>query len=73
MLVKFTGRLLLLFFLIASIPAGAAGLEDADLRLFRVQLSMAEKGDAQAHWVAPSLILLLEVDAADFIPVVAFE
>lgn len=50
MLVKFTGRLLLLIFLTAAIPVGAAGLEDADLRLFRVQLSIAEKGDARAQY-----------------------
>ena len=50
MSVKFTGHLLLLIFLTAFIPAGAAGLDDADLRLFRVQLSMAEKGDAQAQY-----------------------
>lgn len=41
---------LLLFTLFTSVPAGAAGLEDADERLFRVQLSVAEKGDARAQY-----------------------
>ncbi|MDO8706756.1 MAG: SEL1-like repeat protein [Sulfuricaulis sp.] len=50
MLVKFTGHLLLLIVLTAFTPAGAAGLDDADQRLFRVQLSIAEKGDAQAQY-----------------------
>ena len=50
MLVRLTGHLLLPIFLTASIPAGAAGIDDADLRLFRAQLSIAEKGDAQAQY-----------------------
>ncbi len=42
--------MLLLFTLFTSVPAGAAGLEDADARLFRVQLSLAEKGDTRAQY-----------------------
>lgn len=30
-------------------PAGAASLDDADARLFQVQLSLAEKGDTRAQ------------------------
>lgn len=31
-------------------PATGAGLEDADVRLFKVQLTMAEKGDSRAQY-----------------------
>jgi TPR repeat protein len=36
--------------LIAGVPVKAAGLDDADERLFRVQLAMAEKGDVRAQY-----------------------
>jgi TPR repeat protein len=36
--------------LIAGVPVKAAGIDDADERLFRVQLAMAEKGDIRAQY-----------------------
>lgn len=36
--------------LITAVPVKAAGLDDADERLFRVQLAMAEKGDVRAQY-----------------------
>lgn len=33
-----------------SVPAGAAGVDDADERLFHVQLAIAEKGDVRAQY-----------------------
>lgn len=33
-----------------GIPVKAAGIDDADERLFRVQLAMAEKGDVRAQY-----------------------
>jgi len=33
------------FVLLPAMPANSAGLDDADERLFKVQLAMAEKGD----------------------------
>jgi len=33
-----------------GIPVKAAGIDDADERLFRVQLAMAEKGDGRAQY-----------------------
>jgi TPR repeat protein len=36
--------------LITGVPGKAAGLDDADERLFRVQLTMAEKGDVRAQY-----------------------
>ena len=41
---------LFLILLIATVPVKAAGLDDADERLFRVQLAMAEKGDVRAQY-----------------------
>ncbi len=43
--------LLLLFaILIQALPAQGAGLEDADARLFRAQLAIAEKGNGRAQY-----------------------
>ncbi|HSD98031.1 MAG TPA: SEL1-like repeat protein [Sulfuricaulis sp.] len=39
-----------MFLLITGIPVKAAGLDDADERLFHVQLAMAEKGDVRAQY-----------------------
>ena len=50
MLARFTCHLLMLIVLTGFIPAGAAGLEDADQRLFKVQLAIAEKGDPRAQY-----------------------
>lgn len=36
--------------LITAVPVKAAGIDDADERLFRVQLAMAEKGDVRAQY-----------------------
>jgi hypothetical protein len=41
---------LFLFILLPAMPANSAGLEDADERLFKVQLAMAEKGDSRAQY-----------------------
>ena len=41
---------LFIILLITGVPAKAAGLDDADERLFRVQLAMAEKGDVRAQY-----------------------
>lgn len=41
---------LMLFMLIAGSQVMAAGLDDADARLYKVQLAMAEKGDARAQY-----------------------
>lgn len=38
------------FVLLPAMPAISAGLEDADERLFKVQLAMAEKGDSRAQY-----------------------
>ncbi len=38
------------FILLPAMPARSAGLEDADERLFKVQLAMAEKGDSRAQY-----------------------
>ena len=50
MFVRFTSHLLLLMVLTGFVPAGAAGLDDADQRLFKVQLAIAEKGDPRAQY-----------------------
>ncbi|MBI3546116.1 MAG: SEL1-like repeat protein [Gammaproteobacteria bacterium] len=39
-----------LLFIIASLSAFAGNLEDADQRLFQVQMTLAEKGDARAQY-----------------------
>jgi TPR repeat protein len=41
---------LFVFVLPPVMPASSAGLEDADERLFKVQLAMAEKGDTRAQY-----------------------
>ena len=41
---------LFIILLINAVPVKAAGLDDADERLFRVQLAMAEKGDVRAQY-----------------------
>ena len=41
---------LFIILLITCAPVKAAGLDDADERLFRVQLAMAEKGDVRAQY-----------------------
>ena len=41
---------LFLFLLTPAMPAHSAGLDDADERLFKVQLTMAEKGDTRAQY-----------------------
>jgi TPR repeat protein len=47
---RFTSHLLYLCLLLVVVPGGATGLDDADVRLFQVQLSLAEKGDAHAQY-----------------------
>lgn len=39
-----------LFLLISSVPANSAGVEDADVQLFKVQLAMAKKGNPRAQY-----------------------
>ncbi|MHB1141321.1 MAG: tetratricopeptide repeat protein [Sulfuricaulis sp.] len=41
---------LLAFVLLPAMPANSAGLDDADERLFKVQLAMAEKGESRAQY-----------------------
>ncbi|GAB4507133.1 MAG: hypothetical protein Tsb0026_01420 [Sulfuricaulis sp.] len=41
---------LFLFLFMSGMPANSAGLDDADERLFKVQLVMAEKGDTRAQY-----------------------
>jgi TPR repeat protein len=50
MSVRFTSHLLLLMALTGFIPANAGSLEDADRRLYQVQLTFAEKGDVRAQY-----------------------
>jgi TPR repeat protein len=38
------------FVLLPAMPANSAGMDDADERLFKVQLTMAEKGDTRAQY-----------------------
>jgi TPR repeat protein len=38
------------FVLLPATPANSAGMDDADERLFKVQLTMAEKGDTRAQY-----------------------
>lgn len=47
---KLIGCLLFLFLLLPSLPAAAGGLDDADERLYQVQLSLAQKGDPRAQY-----------------------
>ena len=39
-----------LFFIVCSLPAHAGNFEDADQRLFQVQLTLARQGDARAQY-----------------------
>ncbi len=41
---------LFLFLLMPGMPANSTGLDDADERLFKVQLAMAEKGNTRAQY-----------------------
>jgi TPR repeat protein len=50
MSIKILSHLLVLFLSATSVSAGAAGLADANERLFRVQLALAMKGDAHAQY-----------------------
>jgi len=50
MSIKFLGHLLVMFLSVASVSAGAAGLNDTDDRLFQLQLAQAMKGDARAQY-----------------------
>lgn len=43
-------HMLFLLSLLLVLPAKAAGIDDADQRLFQVQQSMAKKGDARAQY-----------------------
>lgn len=47
---KSTYFFLFLFLFLPGMPANSAGLEDADERLFKVQLAMAEKGSTRAQY-----------------------
>ncbi len=42
--------LVFLFFILFNLPIFAGNLEDADERLFQVQLTLAQKGDARAQY-----------------------
>jgi TPR repeat protein len=50
MSVRSTCFFLFLFLLIPGLPANSSGLEDADERLFKVQLAMAEQGKPRAQY-----------------------
>jgi len=50
MLLRLSSHLLVLFLSVTSVSAGAAGLEDADERLYQVQLALATKGDTRAQY-----------------------
>ncbi len=47
---RFTSQCLFLFLLAISLPARTAGLDDADQRLYKVQLAQAEQGNARAQY-----------------------
>lgn len=47
---KSRGLFLFVLLMLPLTPAAGAGLEDADERLFKVQLAMAEKGDSRAQY-----------------------
>ncbi|MEW6331569.1 MAG: tetratricopeptide repeat protein [Pseudomonadota bacterium] len=47
---KFSGLFLFVLLMLPLMPAAGAGLDDADERLFKVQLAMAEKGDSRAQY-----------------------
>ncbi|MDH3514978.1 MAG: SEL1-like repeat protein [Gammaproteobacteria bacterium] len=48
--VRYVTILLSLFLQYPLTPANSAGLEDADERLFKVQMALAEKGDPRAQY-----------------------
>lgn len=48
--VRFTCHLILLLSLLLATSVKAAGIDDADERLFQVQQSLASKGDARAQY-----------------------
>lgn len=50
MSVRYTCFFLFLFLLIPGMPANSADLDDVDKRLYRVQLSIAEKGNSRAQY-----------------------
>jgi TPR repeat protein len=50
MLVGFSRQWMFIILLMTVIPVKAADLDDADERLFRVQLTMAQKGDVRAQY-----------------------
>lgn len=50
MSVRYMRHWLFIFLLMTGIPVNAASIDDADERLFRVQLAMAEKGDVRAQY-----------------------
>ncbi len=50
MSIRLSSHLLVLFLSVTSVSASAAGLEDADERLYRVQLALATKGDTRAQY-----------------------
>ncbi|WP_096360071.1 tetratricopeptide repeat protein [Sulfuricaulis limicola] len=45
-----TCLILFVLVLLPAVPANSAGLDDADERLFKVQLAMAEKGESRAQY-----------------------
>ncbi len=47
---RYSGWLLFLFLLLSFLPAGAGGIDDADERLYQVQLALALKGDPRAQY-----------------------
>ena len=50
MTVRFTCHVLFLLSLLITLSVEAAGIDDADQRLFQVQQSLANKGDARAQY-----------------------
>jgi TPR repeat protein len=50
MLVRFSRQWMFIILLMTVIPVKAVDLDDADERLFRVQLTMAQKGDVRAQY-----------------------
>jgi TPR repeat protein len=50
MSIKFLSHLLVMFISVASVSAGAVGLNDTDERLFQAQRVQAMKGDARAQY-----------------------
>ena len=50
MLFRFLFPFLSLFLLISFMPANAAGVDDADVQLFRVQYAMAKQGNPRAQY-----------------------